>query len=52
MNLADFKQRLVEANQQHLLNLSRANEVQMMNAEMVKESETFQLTHTFHFILV
>jgi hypothetical protein len=52
MGLEEFKRHLVEANRQHLLNLGRADEVALMNAELVRASETLQLTHTFHFILV
>jgi hypothetical protein len=52
MDLATFKQRLVEANVQRLLTLSRADLVQVMNPTDVRESETPYLNSVFHFILL
>ncbi len=40
VSLAEFKQRLVEANSQDLLHLSRADLVQAMDPQLVAESET------------
>jgi hypothetical protein len=51
MTLAEFKQRLIEANGQHLLHLSRADLVQAMDPRLVAESETVYLNATFHFVL-
>ena len=50
--LAEFKQRLVEANSQNLLHLSRADLVQAMDPQLVAESETGYLNAAFHFVLV
>lgn len=47
----EFKSKLVEANREGHLNLSRANEVAMMHPDDVKKSETNQGDHSFHFIL-
>ena len=48
----EFKQRLVEANSQNLLHLSRADLVQAMDPQWVADSETVYLNATFHFVLV
>jgi hypothetical protein len=48
----EFKRRLVEANAQHLLHLSRADLVQAMDPQLVAESETAYLNATFHFVLL
>lgn len=50
MSLDQFKQQLVEANRQGLLQLSRADLVQVMNPTLVAESETHYLGCTFHFV--
>ncbi len=50
--LADFKHRLGEANNAGLLRLSRADLVQAMNPDDVRESETPYLNAVFHFILI
>ena len=52
MDLAGFKQRLVQANADNLLTLSRADLVQVMNPADVSESETHHLNAVFHFVLV
>ena len=52
LDLPKFKQRLVEANAQHLLHLSRADLVQAMDPQLVAESETAYLNATFHFVLL
>jgi hypothetical protein len=50
--LADFKQRLVEANSHNLLHLSRADLVQAMDPQLLGDSETEYLNATFHFVLI
>lgn len=50
--LAEFKQRLIEANTEGLLNLIRADLVQVMDPQLVSDSETKHLTATFHFVLI
>ncbi len=52
LSLPEFKQRLVEANSQNLLHLSRADLVQAMDPQLVADSETAYLNATFHFVLV
>ena len=52
LTLGEFKHRLVEANSQHLLHLSRADLVQAMDPQLVAESETTLLNATFHFVLL
>jgi hypothetical protein len=52
MALPEFKQRLVEANAQHLLHLSRADLLQAMDPRSVTESETVDENSTFHFVLL
>jgi hypothetical protein len=52
LSLPEFKRRLVEANAHHLLHLSRADLVQVMNPQLVAESETVYLNATFHFVLL
>jgi hypothetical protein len=52
VSLAEFKQRLVEANSRNLLHLSRADLVQAMDPQSVAESETVYLNATFHFVLL
>jgi hypothetical protein len=52
LSLSEFKQRLVEANSQNLLHLSRADLVQAMDPQLVADSETVYLNATFHFILL
>jgi hypothetical protein len=51
-SLAQFKQRLLEANSQHLLHLSRADLVQAMDPQLVADSETIHQNATFHFVLL
>jgi|GEM_PF-4736930 len=48
--LEEFKARLMEANRAHLLNLSRADMVELMDRTDVQESEIRYLGATFHFI--
>jgi hypothetical protein len=50
MDLVTFKERLAQANNARLLNLSRADLVQAMDAEDVRLSEVTYLNATFHFI--
>jgi hypothetical protein len=52
LSLAQFKQRLIEANAQHLLHLSRADLVQAMDPQLVADSETVHKNATFHFVLL
>jgi hypothetical protein len=52
LSLPDFKERLVEANSQNLLHLSRADLVQAMDPNLVADSETAYLNATFHFVLL
>ena len=52
LSLAEFKQRLVEANSHNLLHLSRADLVQAMDPQLVADSETVYLNATFHFVLL
>jgi hypothetical protein len=53
MTLREFKDRLVEANRQGLLRLSRADLVQAMDPALVGESEAdLRDGVTFHFILI
>jgi hypothetical protein len=50
MTEAEFKSRLVEANREGLLALSRADLVEAMSPDDVRESETHYLNATFHFL--
>lgn len=52
MDLASFKQRLVQANVHGLLRLGRADLVAAMNAEDVHASQTRYLNTEFHFLLI
>ena len=52
LSLPEFKERLVEANSQNLLHLSRADLVQAMDPQLVADSETEYLNATFHFVLL
>lgn len=52
LGLAGFKQKLVEANREDRLTLSRADLVQVMDPADVRESEAEYLNAVFHFILV
>ena len=52
LDLPLFKQKLVEANREGLLRLSRADLVSAMNPDDVRESETHYLNAEFHFILL
>jgi hypothetical protein len=52
LSLPEFKQRLVEANSQNLLHLSRADLVQEMDPHLVAASETVHLNAAFHFVLL
>jgi uncharacterized protein (DUF2267 family) len=52
LSLPEFKERLVEANSQNLLRLSRADLVQAMDPQLVADSETTYLNATFHFVLL
>lgn len=51
-SLPEFKHRLIEANAQHLLHLSRADLVQAMDPQLVADSETVYQNGTFHFVLL
>ncbi len=52
LDLPDFKTKLLAANRARLLTLSRADLVQGMGADDVRESETSYLNSVFHFILI
>ncbi len=52
VSLAEFKERLVEANSHNLLHLSRADLVQAMDPQLVSDSETVYLNAAFHFVLL
>lgn len=52
LDLAGFKTKLLAANRARLLTLSRADLVQAMKPEDVRESETSYLNSVFHFILI
>jgi len=52
MDLATFKERLAEANNARLLDLSRADLVQAMDPKDVEESELHYLNATFHFVRI
>ena len=52
MTLAAFKERLAEANNARLLDLSRADLVQAMDPKDVEESEVHYLNATFHFVRI
>lgn len=52
MDEAAFRQRLVEANHEGLLRLSRADLVEAMDPEDVRASEVPYLNATFHFVQV
>jgi len=52
MDLAAFKQRLAEANNARLLDLSRADLIQAMDPDDVRLSEVTYLNAAFHFIRI
>jgi len=52
MDLAAFKERLAEANNARLLDLSRADLVQAMDPNDVRQSEVHYLNATFHFVRI
>ncbi len=52
MDLPAFKERLTEANNARLLDLSRADLVQAMDPEDVRQSEVHYLNATFHFVRI
>ena len=52
IDLPAFKERLAEANNARLLDLSRADLVQAMDPEDVRESEVHYLNATFHFVRI
>ena len=52
MDLPTFKERLTEANNARLLDLSRADLVQAMDPEDVRQSEVHYLNATFHFVRI
>jgi hypothetical protein len=52
MDLPAFKERLAEANNARLLDLSRADLVQAMDPNDVDESEVHYLNATFHFVRI
>jgi hypothetical protein len=52
MDLSTFKERLAEANNARLLDLSRADLIQAMDPEDVRESEVHYLNATFHFVRI
>jgi hypothetical protein len=52
MELATFKAHLAEANNARLLDLSRADLVQAMNPDDVRQSEVRYLSASFHFVRI
>jgi hypothetical protein len=52
MSLGEFKDRLAQANNARLLDLSRADLVQAMDPEDVRQSEVQYLSATFHFVRI
>jgi hypothetical protein len=52
LDLASFKEQLIEAQQRGLLKLERAEMVETMNPGDVRESETTFISATYHFIVV
>jgi hypothetical protein len=52
MGLDGFKQRLAEANNARLLDLSRADMVEAMDPEEVSLSEVDYLGARYHFVLI
>ena len=52
MSLPEFKQRLVEAHQERLLRISRADLVAAMDPQEVQRSEARFLDATFHFVVL
>lgn len=52
LGLTGFKEKLIEANRENRLTLSRADLVQEMDPSDVQQSETAYLNALFHFILV
>ncbi len=52
MSLGDFKHRLAQANNARLLDLSRADLVQAMDPDDVRQSEVQYLNATFHFVRI
>jgi hypothetical protein len=52
MDLATFKEHLAEANNARLLDLSRADLVQAMDPNDVRQSEVHYLNATFHFVRI
>jgi hypothetical protein len=52
MDLKSFKQRLTEANHARLLDLSRADLVEAMNPDDVRQSEAAYQGATFHFVRI
>ena len=52
MDVAAFRKRLAEANNARLLDLSRADLVQAMDPDDVRQSEVHYLNATFHFVRI
>jgi hypothetical protein len=52
MELATFKEHLAEANNARLLDLSRADLIQAMDPDDVRQSEVHYLSATFHFVRI
>lgn len=52
LELAGFKEKLITANRERLLSLSRADLVQALDPQDVRESETSHLNATFHFLKI
>ena len=52
MELATFKERLAEANNARFLDLSRADLIQAMDPDDVRQSEVHYLSATFHFVRI
>jgi len=50
LDLAGFKEKLLVANRERLLSLSRADLVQALDPQDVRESETTWMNATFHFL--
>jgi hypothetical protein len=52
MNVADFKDRLVRAHREGLLELGRADPIEAMNQAEVRESATPYLNAVYHFVRI
>jgi hypothetical protein len=52
LEMAGFKEKLIAANRERLLSLSRADLVQALDPQDVRDSETSHLNATFHFLKI